>query len=258
MIKELMALGLTEIESKCYLFLNDNPNQTGYEVSKHIGVSRSNVYASLSALTHKGICRVQEGKSTTYSAVPIEDVLDRLKQEFKHSASILKRELQKKQKVNFGFYSSQGTDAVMAVIKTNISKAQSQIIADLWPEDLAMILPLLEEAQDRGVTVYLSTFEPVSTTLNNLIVDEDTRKEGEHSNFSILCDGQKVVVGSLDHRLQASAIETHHPAIVQLVQSAFDHDVIMTQLMHKHRDVLESDYPDGLQELVTQYLQKNR
>ncbi|WP_159636014.1 hypothetical protein [Erysipelothrix anatis] len=63
-------------------------------------------------------------------------------------------------------------------------------------------------------------------------------------------------MGRSDYRLQVSVIETHHPAIVQLVQSAFDHDVIMTQLMHKHRDVLESDYPDGLQELVTQYLQK--
>ncbi|WP_159648890.1 hypothetical protein [Erysipelothrix aquatica] len=46
-----------------------------------------------------------------------------------------------------------------------------------------MILPLLEEVQDRGVAVYLSTFESVSITLNNLIVDEDNRKEGEYHIF---------------------------------------------------------------------------
>ena len=91
-----------------------------------------------------------------------------------------------------------------------------------------MILPLLEEVQDRGVAVYLSTFESVSITLNNLIVDEDTVKKESIIFFSILCDGQKVVVGSLDHRLRASGIETHYPTIVQLVQTAFNHDVIIT------------------------------
>ena len=54
LIDQLMALGLTEYESKVYLaLLGDNP-ATGYQIGKAAGIPRSMVYEALGRLEVRG------------------------------------------------------------------------------------------------------------------------------------------------------------------------------------------------------------
>ncbi|MBU5592443.1 hypothetical protein KQI89_11815 [Clostridium sp. MSJ-4] len=232
MIEELKKIGLTELEGKCYLSLYENPNQTGYEVAKNISSSRSNVYAALNSLYKKGACQVMEGKNTTYSAVSVEELLSKLRLEFKQSATLLQRELKKKERSTYDFYNTQGIEPIQSVIKRSIAHAKKSVLADIWPQDMPLFLPLLEQAESKGLEVVLVTFEPVETTLKNIFVDLKSggNEENEISDFSLLFDQEKAIIGSLDDRLIPSAVETKHPAIIQKVLSAFHHDLVMNQL----------------------------
>ena len=59
-IEQLMGLGLTKHESSIYLALLEQGAQTGYEVAKSTGISRSNTYITLASLVEKGAAYVQE------------------------------------------------------------------------------------------------------------------------------------------------------------------------------------------------------
>ena len=52
-IEYLMHFGMSRQEATVYLRLIEAGKQTGYEIARDTGISRSNVYASLAALVEK-------------------------------------------------------------------------------------------------------------------------------------------------------------------------------------------------------------
>ena len=67
----LIDFGLTRQEASVYAALLNHGDMTGYEVAKDTGISRSNIYAALTALTEKGAAYLVEGEATKYRPVEI-------------------------------------------------------------------------------------------------------------------------------------------------------------------------------------------
>lgn len=193
MIEHLMGLGLTEIESRCYIALYEKPRQSGYEVAKTIGVSRSNVYASLASLVKKGACTASEDKTTYYSAVPIKDVLAKVRLEFKQSARFLRQELGKTPQAPFELSSAYGDEAVEQVLMRTLGGGESEIYAEIDRRDQ-------------------SYFETIFRDLD--LQPEIHWIETNPSNFMFVIDQERVVTGSLDASLVASVMTTVHPVLV--------------------------------------------
>ena len=250
MIEHLKRIGLTELEAKCYLTLVEHGEQTGYEVAKNISASRSNVYASLNSLNRKGASRVIEGKSTSYSAVPIKELISKLQLEFKQSAKILNEEIkiEADTQKQYHFYNTQGLEAIQAIVKRSIAHAKKEITVDIDSKDVHYFLELLEEAEKKGIKVTLITLEEIETSLSNVIVDlPSDSPSNDLTSFSMLFDEKKVIIGSLDNRLVPSAVETKHPALIQEVKLAIRHDLIMERLKKDFGDQFIEKYgPDFL------------
>ena len=71
---KLTLFGLTRQEAAIYRFLcTEHMPQTGYEIAKQTGISRSNVYAAVSALTEKGAAYMLEGSPARYCAIAPRD-----------------------------------------------------------------------------------------------------------------------------------------------------------------------------------------
>lgn len=71
-IDSLNDFGLTRQEGSIYCALLNHGEMTGYEVAKDTGISRSNVYAGLTALVEKGAAYLVQGESTKYRPVEIK------------------------------------------------------------------------------------------------------------------------------------------------------------------------------------------
>lgn len=71
-LDNLKSFGLTGQEATIYWALLKNGSMTGYEVAKETGISRSNVYSALSALTDKGAAYLCEGEAIKYLPVSIK------------------------------------------------------------------------------------------------------------------------------------------------------------------------------------------
>ena len=63
----LKNLGFTDLEAKCLHVLAESGTQTGYEIAKQLGVSRSNVYSALQKLAEKGAVLTSHGEPTHVS-----------------------------------------------------------------------------------------------------------------------------------------------------------------------------------------------
>lgn len=79
----LQHLGFSSLEARIYsaLAMGGAP-ETGYELAKRLGVSRSNVYGALASLAHRGAVWQEPGRpGMRYRAVPFTSLADRARQE---------------------------------------------------------------------------------------------------------------------------------------------------------------------------------
>lgn len=95
-IDSLNDFGLTRQEGTIYSTLLNHGEMTGYEVAKDTGISRSNVYAALTALVEKGAACLIEGESTKYRPVEITLFTSNRISELQKTAAWLKKHAPRK------------------------------------------------------------------------------------------------------------------------------------------------------------------
>jgi sugar-specific transcriptional regulator TrmB len=80
-LKKIINIGLTKNEAKIFYHLLKNGGQTASELSKIIGINRSNIYSILSNLISKGLCKEVAGKVARFYAISPNESFDLIKQD---------------------------------------------------------------------------------------------------------------------------------------------------------------------------------
>ena len=75
-LKTLIALGLTQMDSKVYLFLAKRGLQQARDIAKSLKMNKQQLYRSLTNLQSKGLVSATLEHPARFSAVPFEKVLD--------------------------------------------------------------------------------------------------------------------------------------------------------------------------------------
>lgn len=255
MIDELRKIGLSDLEARCYLVLHEDPKISGYEVAKKVSVSRTNVYAALRSLTEKGICRVIESEPVLYDAVPIEQLIRLLKSDFEQTTRVLQEQLSAAPKTPPSFYSWQGDKAIETAIRRLVANADKSIVADIWSEDVHWVEEPLLEAEKRGVAVTLISIGECTTSLKHVLIH---KRSAEWSTvrarkFSLLCDARSALLGSFGRGLKPTVLETDHPSLIELLQNAFYHDLVMEQMERDFGPELDEKYGKDYESILHPY-----
>ncbi|MCG8350741.1 MAG: TrmB family transcriptional regulator [Chloroflexales bacterium] len=153
-IDQLVALGLTEYESKVYLaLLGENP-ATGYQISRAAGIPRSMVYEALGRLEARGaVLKTQEEKAAFYRPVDPNALLDRYEKETRARIKALRAGLlplytrQEEGKL----WNFRGRKDALAYAAQMIDRAEQELMLVLTDADVAELEELLREAHERGV-----------------------------------------------------------------------------------------------------------
>ena len=257
MIEQLRKIGMSDLEARCYLTLHGEANLSGYEIAKRVSVSRTNVYAALRSLADKGMCRVIEANPVLYNAVPIDQLVRLLKSDFEQSAQILLEELNTPPRDTSSFYNWQGDKALEAAIRRLVSNADQSVIVDIWAEDVHWFEEPLLEAERRGAAVTLITIGDSHSRLKNVLTHKRSEewKDVESRKFSILCDSRSAMIGSFGRRLKLSALETDHPAIIELLKNGFYHDLVMEQIERDFSGELDEKYGEHYKKIIEPYME---
>jgi HTH-type transcriptional regulator, sugar sensing transcriptional regulator len=156
LIDQLIALGMTEYESKVYLaLLSENP-ATGYQISKAAGIPRSMVYEALGRLEARGAAlKTAEEKATLYRPVSPDTLLDRYEQETQARVTSLRSGLgplyqrQDEGRLwNFG-----GRKEALHYAAELIAGAQRELMLVLTDADVEELRALLAASHERGVSL---------------------------------------------------------------------------------------------------------
>ena len=134
-IDSLNDFGLTRQEGTVYSALLNHGEMTGYEVAKDTGISRSNVYAALTALVEKGAAYLIEGEATKYRPVEIKIFTENRILELQKSAAWLEKHAPRKVISADGYITITGAKNIKNKIREMLNKTELRIYM-MAPSDL--------------------------------------------------------------------------------------------------------------------------
>jgi sugar-specific transcriptional regulator TrmB len=163
MIDELQALGLTEYEARCFVALTTVESATAAEVSQLCDIPRSRVYDTAESLAEQGFIQISEGSPTEYRALPVEQVSEKLHQEYRSRIDTVTDQLEELQVsrslTQDGIWHLKNREQVLTRAQTLIETANEEVMLVEINDELLLdeCVNLLEEAEERGVDVAVIT-----------------------------------------------------------------------------------------------------
>ena len=160
----LENLGFSQNEAKVYTTLLKNKLLNGYEIAKLSGVPRSMVYEVISRLVDRGIVFRVEGETSYYAPLEYNKLIERIKKE--NESNIGKAEEYLKglagEEENHDYVMNiVGFDKFIRKAAALIDEAAEEISLSVWQNEFTLLKGGLIRAVERGVKVYLFTFEVI-------------------------------------------------------------------------------------------------
>lgn len=212
----LKKFGLTNQEGIIYETLLSNGAMTGYEVAKTTGISRSNVYSSLTGLVDKGAAYLIEGDPTRYLPVEIEKFCSNTISDLESMAQYLKTHVPQPVELSDGYITICGSRNIHNMIKDMLLKcelrvyilAESELIHGFLDQICSLIadgkkVVILSDSCDvDGALFYETSPEPNQL---RIIVDSSYVLTGDYfgkDSDTCLYSGQRNLVSVLKEALE--------------------------------------------------------
>ena len=112
-VEYLLHFGLTRQEALIYVELLVKGKQTGYEIAKETGISRSNVYSVLAALAEKGAAYVIEESAKRYIPVKVEEFCGNCIRRMQEEQEWMERNLPQKKAETEGYITIEGEQNIL-------------------------------------------------------------------------------------------------------------------------------------------------
>jgi sugar-specific transcriptional regulator TrmB len=254
-LQHLRNLGFTELEAKCLRVLSELGMLTGYEIAKRLGVSRSNVYASLQRLVEKGVILESKGEPTHYQSMSMVDIGTKIEMDMITSIRYVQEHMPKPSAERTEYFSMEGDTKIMDRIRAELKKTTEEAFIDLWSEEVELLAEVLQHTHEQGVRVLLSAIGDVD--LQGVQVFEHARDEAlqERSGrkFSLVLDRRMAIIGTRGGGEPTKALVTEHPAMVELLINNFFHDVVMSELQRDMGAKLEEKYGKNFKKIIQKY-----
>ena len=156
-IDSLNDFGLTRQEGSIYCALLNHGEMTGYEVAKDTGISRSNVYAGLTALVEKGAAYLVQGEATKYRPVEISRFTENRISELKKTALWLEKHAPRKVISCDGYITIIGAKNIKNKIRQMLAETELRLYMMAPAEVLGEFENELTEIVKAGKKVVLLT-----------------------------------------------------------------------------------------------------
>lgn len=172
LVEKLVLFGLGRQEASIYLCLLKNSELTGYEVAKLTGISRSNVYNGLAGLVEHGAAYVEEGASTKYTAVSMEEFCDNRIRYLKEVEEFLLCNAPKKTTESDGYITIEGYRHICDKIHHMLKGAQKRIYFSANHNMLEKWQAEIRELVERQIKVVL-----ISDELPRIFAEDESLSE---------------------------------------------------------------------------------
>ena len=159
-IEYLMHFGMSRQEATVYLQLIEAGKQTGYEIARDTGISRSNVYASLAALVEKGAAYLVEEDAKRYIPVHVQEFCGNRIRRMEEEQKWLDMNLTGEQKEEEGYVTIDGQEHISDKIHNLLVGVEERVYCSCSGVCLEQLKGQLKELAEKGKKVVLVTDQP--------------------------------------------------------------------------------------------------
>jgi HTH-type transcriptional regulator, sugar sensing transcriptional regulator len=241
----LVSLGLSEYEARAYVALARHGPLNGYEVAKHSGVPRANVYAALERLERRRIVvAVLEGDATRYSARPQAEFIKRLRREHElafdratAALAVLKPAQSDATVINI-----RGYETAIKHAGDAIAAGKDHLLLAVHPPEARALAEVVENADERGVDITTLCMSACETECGacrgRLYRYRVTDLEAAHW-LLVVADATRVVATEIQGS-EATAVETSQKLIAELAGAYIRNAIALATVVEDLGDSLES------------------
>lgn len=198
----LTGLGLTELEAEVYVYLLRHPPATGYRVAKGVGRTNAVTYKALDSLQAKGAILVDEGENRVCRAVPVTELLGRLRRRLDAAYSRAEKALAglRPAGADDRVYRLRSRGQVLERARRMLADARYVALVDAYPGTAAELREAIAATAGRGLHTHAKVYAPVDLGAADVVVRERgheivDRSPGDHLEVNV--DGREYLVASL-------------------------------------------------------------
>ncbi len=162
-INSLQNSGFKESEAEIYLLLLEEPNITGYRISKLLKKTKPSIYKTLEVLQKKGLVLANQTENAqVFTAVPIQEYFNQKEKELKLKRAEIAEALKniRPGPIKSGLFPFERLDQFITKAVEIIRKAERVILVACCSIPYQEITEELEGAASRGVKVLIESPSP--------------------------------------------------------------------------------------------------
>lgn len=227
-VEKLMLFDLTKQESLIYLCLFENGAQTGYEVAKQTGISRSNVYNALASLTEKGAAHINEGSPVKYQCVAVQELCDNQIRMMGKAKEYLIAHLQSPKVVSTGYITIDGYKNILNKVYTMLSMTEYRLYLSAPGDFIDCVRPELLGLLKENKRVVIISTDPVE-----LSGCEYYRSERREKQLRLIVDSGYVLTGDISGTDSDTCLYTGQINFVDVFKEAMRNEIELIKLKDK-------------------------
>lgn len=245
-VDKLSLFGLSRQEALIYICLLKNEALTGYEVAKLTGISRSNVYNSLALLVEHGAAYVEEGVSSRYTAVAIDEFCENHIRYMTEVGDYLCCNAPKKIEESEGYITIEGYRHICDKIHHMLTNATLRIYFSANHRLLEKWQTEIVDLTKRNIKVVLISdklpdiFEQNKDLQNNIIFYKNyadsyrggTEEEWAHQ-MRLIIDSEYVLTGEIYERSSDTCLYSAQKNFVNVFKNAMHNEIELIILKKK-------------------------
>lgn len=261
-LQELSELGLSQYEAQAYegLLIADEP-QTGYSLAKSTGMPQSKVYETLSRLVSHGAAVQVSDDPARYRAVPAEQFLDKVADNFQHHIDRARRALQ-----DLGgpapaewphvAWRLESQDEILDRAVEALLRAEDKVYLSVKVGDLGRLVDAVHDASMRGVDFVVLHFGPNpfpdlrGATFQHLSTEGHLYPRHQAQHLAVVVDTERCLWGLALDGKRWNAITADDPTMARAIKSYIRHDIYVQRIFADFHDELTERYGPALEQLA--------
>ena len=224
-VEYLLHFGLTRQEALIYVELLVKGKQTGYEIAKETGISRSNVYSVLAALAEKGAAYVIEESADFVYQVRIQGPCENCIRRMQEEQEWMERNLPQKKAETEGYITIEGEQNILDKAKNLIAQAGERVYLSCTAGYLDAFRQALEELVKKKRKVVILTDAPYE--LKDAIFYQ-TEEKGQQ--IGLIVDSKSVLSGEYGKGSLNTCLYSGQKNFVTVFKNAMANEIKLIQL----------------------------
>jgi sugar-specific transcriptional regulator TrmB len=229
----LTEFGLARQEAAVYLALLSEGPMNGYEVTKVVGISRSNAYTALASLVDKGAAWTLEGSPTRYTPVPAREFTDNRLSRLASSRERLIACLPEKRELTGGYVTIKGEAQILDRLRHLILETEERLYLSLDSRLLEAFRAELSSVAASGkrlVVIASRAYLERAALAESLPGAELHGTPAEPTAIRAIADSRFVLSGETPSGPNASCLFSDERNLVELFKSALKNEITLADL----------------------------